>query len=396
MDNISIQSFPDPDGVDMKKYVWATIVGLILLAGWGYLHIMTLVEEAERVQKNPPLSPVHATSPSSSPTEIANGLISEPIYANNKLPKEVEVKRLFALYQKKYIGSGAKGRELLDAIRALGLPPTVENFNQVQELIKSKTTTEERVGLTRILANFFSINNALGFNDGVIADLKELVNSGNKDVAGTAALEYTYFGYLPDSQHVLSYAKEAGYITDEIYYAQLSRVADSAPKDAQQEILNKIKLGGNAYSIEILTSDIQTPENLKKYSPETYTTLKTILAEHQPEFSEDPSQFGLTKAVTYSAWLQAVALVNSNGDPGSSDQFLLNQLNNNKTDPRKIISFLITGEGDPLIQRYGPSGGLARAQSNMELYAAQTALNLTAQGAIDEIKTKLRTGGVRR
>jgi hypothetical protein len=51
---------------------------------------------------------------------------------------------------------------------------------------------------------------------------------------------------------------------------------------------------------------------------------------------------------------------------------------------------LISSEGGQLIQRVGQSGGLNVAQNRIELFAAQTAINRTAQDAILDIRTKLK------
>ncbi|SDX75738.1 hypothetical protein SAMN04515617_106206 [Collimonas sp. OK242] len=371
----------------MKKVLWI-IGGLVCLVLLVYA-----LPSTNAVREGFFLTPSPTQTMNSLPraVEAIDFSFSESEKPDPNKPKEVEAKRLFSLYQKKYIGSGVEGRALLETIDALGLPRTIENFRRVQELLKSKTTNEERITLTEMLSRFHSRDDALGLNSEVLTELKDLMNSGNKGIGRAAALAYSNFGYLPDSLRVLSDVKDAGYLGDEEYYGQLAFLASQAPKDAQSDILNKIKLGGNQYSVDVLTYSIQKPDDLKQFSPETYGTVQAILAEHQPQFSENQNQFGLTDAVAYAAWLQATALLASSGNTANYDKYLLNELNTATTDPRKIISFLISsGDGERWAERVDQFGALRVAQNNIGLYAAQNPANKNIQETVAEAETKFK------
>jgi hypothetical protein len=309
---------------------------------------------------------------------------------NPSRPQRAEAQRLFKLYKEKFVNSGIDGRKLLDSIYVLGLAKNADNLRLTRDFLKSTNTSDEKVALSRILASFYLQDDALGANADILGDLRDLVKSGEAEVGNTAALAYSRLGYFPDSQGILSYARRAGYIDDGEYFGELVYLVRLAPKEAQIKILSTVGSSGNAFAIEVLASTLQKPEDLNRYSPDALSAAQSVLAKHQPSFPEAESQFDLTDATRYAMWLQASALISGSGDESKYEKFLLAQLNSAKTDPRGVVSFLISSDGDRLIGRVGQLGLLDYAQSRIGSYAAQNATNGTIQDAVSEVQSKLK------
>lgn len=372
------------------------IVGLICLAVVSFLSSMA----DDRDEKPASASP----SPSGmatyrSPNSGGGGSVPQPENRPPVQPTESETRRLLILYKEKFAGSGLKGLESLDEIETRGLERTPENLKSIRDLLKANITNDEKAVLTRILAGLYSRYDAQGnrgsradpWNAEILGDLRTLATTpGNADAGGAAAVAYSRLGYSPDLLSVLSDAKTLGYINNNDYYGEVAHLLGFAPPDAQMQFLDQLRLGGNAYSLDILASQLQTQEQLRAFLPGALAAIKSILAQYPPKFPPEADRLDLIGAFQYADWLQTMALLDSSGNASNYDRFLLDHLNREKADPREIISFLFSDDGAQLIKRAGRSGLLNAAQNRIEAYAAQNAENRVIYDAVLEIETKLK------
>lgn len=303
-------------------------------------------------------------------------------------PRDVEARRLLKVYERRFIGSGMDGRKLLDAIYVLKLEKNNENLRLVQKLINERITIGEKVALTRIVASFYSPYNVLGANDYILANLRDVINSGNVDLGRAGGLAYSRLGYLPDSLDILAFIRSNGYINDDEYYGDLVYLLQAAPKTVQSKIIDQISAGDNGFSIDVLISTIQKSEDVLNLSHDASEKIGIVISKHQPVFPEDVNQFGLMDAIRYASWVQSMALLNNVGTTNGYNQYIAKTLGGATSDPRWIISFLISSEGQDWVGSVGSTEVSTYMFSKIEQYAARNAANGVIRDSVKEIRGK--------
>ena len=305
------------------------------------------------------------------------------------LPKEKEAKRLLELYKSSYLGTGIKGRIILEAIDSLGLEKNAGNLRAIQALLKSKTSDDERIILVRILPHFYSRDDVTGLNNEILADLKDLVHTDRRN-GGAAASFYCNLGYFPDSESILDYAKNAGFFDSKNYYAELARLFDTAPQDAKKRIIDAIKLGDDTNdAINILISAAHSQEEINALSPDGLISFKEFLGAREPKFSES----GFGGSLSYTEWLWAMAMLNGVRDGAGWYQYVNKELNNDTSDPRKIIDVLaVTDEEQSiqLIRDFDRAGALEKIQQRIAAYTAKNREDPNLQYYLSQIERKIK------
>lgn len=305
--------------------------------------------------------------------------------------QRIEAQNLFVQYGTKYRNSGADGRKVLDGVYALGLAKTADNVNSVRVLLSSKVVDEEKVALVRILGGLYTFENSTGLNNVIAQDLRGLVHASQKDVARAAILAYSRLGYFPDSSDLLLYAKNAELIDINEYYGELAHMVKSAPPDEQINIASKIKNGRNEYATGILAFITQDEDTINKLYPETRKLILSSLEENEPRFEQATGNFSLIDSVRYAIWLQSVANLTSVTTNVRSTDFILNRLNDKRTDPRKVMAFLAAPEGKKLVKDLNQSSLFENARNRISVYAAQHPQNDTMREIVQDIAGVLKS-----
>ncbi len=306
------------------------------------------------------------------------------------LPKKDEAQRLFELYKSSYLGSGIKGRVILEAISSLGLEKSTENFRSMQAILRSKVTDDEKIMLVSLLPRFYSHDNSSGLNSEILTGLKDLLRTNNKEIGAEAASEYSRFGYFSDSESILEYARSVGFLGNRSYYGELAHLLDYAPQDAQKRIIDVIKSGDdNDYAAGILVSTASSQEILNAFSPDALASLKEFLSTREPKFSE--TEFGGDQG--YNGWLWAMAMLNGVRDGAGWYQYVNKELNNDTSDPRKIIDVLaVTDEEQSiqLIRDFDRAGALEKIQQRIAAYTAKNREDPNLQYYLSQIERKIK------
>jgi hypothetical protein len=368
------------------KYFISALIGLVVLCGFYFFG-------NRHIDQHRPGQSVYVNSSLPQQPFVTNGLrqpdISSGMRTGNGRPEKPTGNEIFERYRQ---GGqhGYAGRMMLDEVDVLGIDKTAKNFKLVSDLLKSHTSNEEKEVLAKILASFYSREDANGWNSQVLDDLRQLTHSGNKELARAAILSFSRLGYFPDSESLLLAAKNSKYITDRDYYRELSYVLLLAPAANQKLIADTIKAGGNSLSAEIFSSMLQDKDSVKIMSPEALAIIKAFIFEHEPKFSQAPDEFGLVDAVRYGEWLNAVAVLRGGNDSRHVDSVLMEHLSNVNTDPRKMISYLMTSDADRFISNVGSSEAFRKMQQRIDVYAAQNAENSAIRDVVLMIREKIK------
>jgi hypothetical protein len=297
----------------------------------------------------------------------------------------VEAQNLLNQYSARFRNSGQQGRLLLDAIHAAGLAKTAENVQAVRSLLSSVVTAEERVGLARILGSLSTFDNKTGLNAEIAEDLRKLVYTGPKEVASAAVLAFSRMAYFKDSQTVLRYAKDNGYIDADTYYGELAHKFPYAPPRDQLGLISEIKSGKNRYAAEILASQLGDAQILATSFPETQRALKQYLEKNEPDMPQALGEYGVIDAIRYVDWLHAVAALSASTRDASYNEVVFTHLNGDKTDPRKIMAFLNSPRGQIFISTVGLKALFEEALKRVTLYSMQLPQNALMRDAVKEI-----------
>jgi hypothetical protein len=296
-----------------------------------------------------------------------------------------EAQNLLSQYSARFRNSGQEGRLLLDAIHAAGLAKTAENVQAVRSLLASDVTAEERICLARILGRLYTYDNKTGLNVVIAQDLRNLVYTGPKEVASAAALAFSRLAYFKDSQTVLRYAKDNGYIVADAYYGELAHLFPYAPPNDQLGLVSKIKSGKSRYAAEILASQLGDAQILATSLPETQRALKQYLEESEPDMPQALGEYGLIDAIRYEYWLHSVSTLSASNGEASYSEAVFAHLNSDKTDPRKIMAFLSSNRGKLFITNVGRKSLFEDAMKRMTLYSMQLPQNALMRDAVKEI-----------
>jgi hypothetical protein len=316
---------------------------------------------------------------------IASGHLALAQYSRppQSAQQAAEAQKLLSQYTTRFRNSGQEGRMLLDAIQ--GLAQTAENVQAVRSLLASNVTAEERVGLARILGRLYTYDNKTGLNAVIAQDLRNLVYTGSKEVAGAAVLAFSRLAYFKDSQTVLRYAKDNGYIDADAYYGELAHLFPFAPPNDQLGLVSEIKSDKNRYATDILASQLGDAQILATSFPETQRALKQYLEENEPDMPPALGEYDVIDAIRYVYWLHAVAALSASTRDASYSEMVFAHLNGDKTDPRKIMAFLSSSRGKIFISNVGRKALFEDALKRVTLYSMQLPQNALMRDAVKEI-----------
>ena len=103
-----------------------------------------------------------------------------------------------------------------------------------------------------------------------------------------------------------------------------------------------------------------------KLDPASQTQLLNYFRQHEPQFASDPSQFGMTMAVSYYNWLNGFASLSSNGHRDAADHIMLQSILDPMTDSRKVTAMLMSDSGPRLTALAHQEGNVQLMESKLQ------------------------------
>lgn len=245
-------------------------------------------------------------------------------------------------FQKSY-GKGLAGSNLLDEIRSLREPLSIEDLKKIGNLIKNgKLPSSELASLIRLYADQIY----LGADDQEVRSTIEniLQTTKEKEVGAAAALTLSRISKANDVANILKIAKASEFLTENDYYGEVAHNIFRVPPAVQKEWIDSLKNSGNLYARQIVTDNIARSEKLLFASNEQFQQLTNYLLTAEPEFSKNSAEFGLFTAIDYQNWVKAVAKVESAAGLGSPDNLIAKRLMQDGIDQRKVLAFMLEEE----------------------------------------------------
>jgi hypothetical protein len=233
---------------------------------------------------------------------------------------------LFTQYIARADASSLQAAQALQEVYANGMPRTAQNCSSLRSLLASKTASEEKIILARLVAKQYAPNDPTGMNHLILQDLKGLTNSEDLTVARAATFAFSRLGYFPDYQDVLLAARNREVIDDDSYYGELAHILAYAPAADQVRLAQVLRSSRNYYASQIVAMIINDAAVGAKISVGSRAELAALLDGVEPRFAMALGQFEFVDAIRYSAWLRAVATSNAPASDRQSAELIMIKL----------------------------------------------------------------------
>jgi hypothetical protein len=288
-------------------------------------------------------------------------------------------------------GGGPRAPEALEEVFAKGMPKTTQNTSALRSLLVSKTSNEEKVILTRLLAKQYAPDNPTGMNHLILQDLKQLANAADVAVAREATFAFSRLGYFPDYQDVLQAAWKRGTIDDDSYYGEFAHVLAFAPAPDQETLARVLRASKNVYASRIVAMVVNNAAVASKISASTRLELAAYLEVVEPRFAMALGQFDFVDAVRYSAWLRAVASLSAPVSNRQSAEIIMAKLSDANVDPRKVMAFLVSEFGPGLMSQIGQKARFEMMLRQIAAYSRQFPQNRDMKDIVEQARMSLST-----
>lgn len=280
---------------------------------------------------------------------------------------------------------------MLHATETAGLAKTPDNVKLIRVLLgKNISEDEEKIGLIRLLASQHTYNDVTGMNNAIRNDIRNFTNASQNMIAAESAITYSRLGYFSDTEAILTNAKNRGVLDDDSYFGELTRLLGSAPASNQITMLNKIRSSKNAFALGLLAGTVSFHEHLYQINPEARKIALSMFNESEPKYVLSIGEF-VTNGISYANWLNSLALLEQNVNGQTYKDVVYSRLSAPSIDPRKIMEYLSSPEGERFITSMGEKRYFSELKASIELYSKQLPQNATMREMVEDIGKKINT-----
>ncbi|MBK9395419.1 MAG: hypothetical protein IPN40_16780 [Uliginosibacterium sp.] len=281
---------------------------------------------------------------------------------------------------------GPLARRLLDELYATSnFARTRGNFDALRQALRTSKSSEERVGLARVLSTFYSRGDSHGLNKEVRAALLEAKASHDLSYLSASVLAYTRLDYFDDSESFLAYAWGKRAIDDDGYFGELAHLLNLAPPAGRASILQTLQQGNNPYARDILTAQLTQGSVVAELPAHESRILEKMLTDCEPVLPGEKHQIGLISSFQYSAWLKALATLGAAGDPAKYERAILARIAAPESDPRTAVAFLSNPESDSFILSQHRTPAYAKLLARIDAYATEPGNSSTVLDRVREV-----------
>jgi hypothetical protein len=270
-----------------------------------------------------------------------------------------------------YRGRGAPAAGVVEQLYARGLAPTPANIALVRGWLAGAGGPDYKVAVIRLLGSLYRSDAPAATRLGMARDIRAQVQSGDRRVALAAVQTFARLGFQNDLPDVLDDARVRGIIDDDDYAQEVALALPLAPPGRQPALAAKLAEKNNAFGAQVLASTLTTPAEVARIAPAAAATLRDYMAGREPVLSVALGNFGLGDGGRYAEWLHTVAMLEEASGKRSYAQAVWARLNDENTDPRKILGFMTAPEGQAFIRTQGGGAAFARPAERARAYAAQ-------------------------
>ncbi len=295
---------------------------------------------------------------------------------------------LFDQYRRNKRGS-ANSESLLIEVANMRLARSKSNASSIRELLATQVNSQEKIGLIRLLAGQYEKSNPTGINHLILQDFKILSGSGDKGIARAATFAITRLGFVSGFEDVLSNGLASATISIDEYYGEIAHVVAFAPPPDQLRLAKILRQSKNPFAGEIiamLTNSAVLPSN---WSTEARAELSIMLEGVEPNFPSSLGVYDIAAAVRYSNWLQAFATTRSSVLNKDAVEFILSRLNDERTEPRKVMAFLISEYSEKFLMTINQRSRLLIALEKVAFYSKQHPQNRDMREIVETVTSKV-------
>lgn len=292
---------------------------------------------------------------------------ASPIGRNAATPSYAASERVIEAYR----GLTVPPAATIEHLYAKGLERTPANIASVRSWLGGAGSADEKIALIRLLGSLYGEKVPEPTKLAIARDIRGQIQSGERRVALVAVQTFARLGYQTDLLGVLDEARSRSLITDDDFAQEVALALPLAPRDAQTILAQRLVAKNNAFGAQVLASTITTPEEVAKIGPQAAVGLRDYLQSREPVLPVAIGQFGLGDGGRYAEWLHTLALLEQSSGKRTYADAVWARLNDDSTDPRKILGFLTAPEGKAFIQSQGRGAAFTGPAQRAAAYARQ-------------------------
>jgi hypothetical protein len=259
----------------------------------------------------------------------------------------------------------------IGVVNATGLKPTSENVLTVQRLLANTAQRETKIRLIRLLGSLYTYNNESGQNVAITNSLRSHISSTDTEIARTALYAYSAIGVQSDWVDMLDLELKKGILTDDAYSQELALGMAAAPAPAQITAASRLAAKNSAFGAEVLASSLHSKNDVQKLAPESRKILLEFLQRRAPVMPTAIGEYSMGSGLTYARWLELLALLTEFAGQGIYAQTIFVHLNAPNADPRNILGYLTSPQGERFMKSIGQRSTFAPASAKALALAKQ-------------------------
>ncbi len=299
------------------------------------------------------------------PLAIAQSV--SPIGRSGPAPDYASSQRIVDAHRGKSLPTAAK----IEQLYARGLQPSPANISTVRGWLAAQGNTDQKVATIRLLGSLFRENGAAALNLAIARDIRTQTRSGDASIALAAVQTFSRLGYQPELIAVLDEARARKLITEDDYAQEIALALPLAPVGAQPALAQKLAENNNAFGAQVLAATVTTLEEAGRIAHQAAAALRNYMIAREPVLPMALGDFGLGDGGRYAEWLHTLAMFEQVSGQRSYAEAVWTRLDNEATDPRKILGFLTAPEGQAFVKAQGKSPRFARSAQRAAAFARQ-------------------------
>lgn len=248
---------------------------------------------------------------------------------------------------------------VIENVYARGLAPTANNIAIARRWLTAAADSDSRVAALRLLGSLYRPDDPARLNSALARDIKTHVYGADRKVALAAVQTYSRMGYQPDAVAVLEHALTQKIIGRDDYAQELAIALPLLPPSGQAEHAARLARSGSAFGAQVLALTIGSEADVARLTPEAARHLLGYMHAQEPSMPKAVGEFGLNDGGRWAEWLHLTALLEQGTGLSSYDAAVWKRLNDERTDPRKLLGFLTSTEGTAFTRKQGSRSAFA-------------------------------------
>lgn len=287
-------------------------------------------------------------------------------------------------YLRQRPASDGAAEMLLEQAYAGRVPRSASNAALIRGLLARRLTSRERIVVLRLVRQQWSFDDATGRNSQLLSDLRAGCRDADPAVRSAALLAYTRTGYQPDALDLLESAAAAGVIDADTRFGEVAHMIPFAPAMEQVRLASILQSSGNGFAADVIGMSANSAQLVASLDPQARALLVRFLRANEPGFGPAVGRIDFGQAANYSMWLASVANLTATA---LKADVIWSELNRPELDPRKIMAFLASANGEEFIRTGRSSREFATLLARASSYASQHPQNADMREMVEHARS---------